>query len=467
MSFEGIAAAGHAPRMLLEAVGLSKRYEIYREPADRLKQSLWRGKRQFYDEFWALRDVSLQLVAGETLGLIGQNGAGKSTLLQLLAGTLNPTAGTIERHGRIAAILELGAGFSPDFTGRENARLNAALLGIPAPRIGTLLPEIEAFADIGDFFDRPVKLYSSGMYSRLAFAVATAVDPDILIIDEALSVGDARFQAKCFRRLEQFQSNGKAILFVTHSVDLVLRHCNRALLIDHGRAITEGVPKDVVHTYLDLLFGSRSAVKGAAGTAMPVIAIGERVAPRGVDDLVAAFARVTDRDDRLHSHPAYNRYEYRWGKGGARILDACIVPANHPQDSTILDADAELTVAMRVVFERDVGDVIFGLTLKTPDGVAVAGTNSRDWSRPGTAVAGRTGEIICATFRFKPSLGSGDYLMSLGVAEDADGDIQPLDRRYDCLSVTVVGPGRTTGLADLGIRFAVAAAVPQAASAQA
>jgi lipopolysaccharide transport system ATP-binding protein len=354
----------------------------------------------------------------------------------------------------------------PTQTRPTTPRLTAALLGIAGPQIGTLLPDIEAFADIGDFFDRPVKLYSSGMYSRLAFAVATAVDPDILIVDEALSVGDARFQAKCFRRLEQFQVNGKAILFVTHSVDLVLRHCNRALLIDRGRAIAEGVPKDVVHTYLDLLFGSGTAVKAAAVTVAPVTAGGERVAPRGVDDLLATFAHASDRDDRLHAHPAYNRYEYRWGRGGARIVDACIVPANHPQDSTILDANAELTVAVRVVFERDVRVVIIGITLKTPDGVDVAGTNSRDWSRPGTAVAGRMGEIVCATFRFKPLLGSGDYLMSLGVAEDADGDIQPLDRRYDCLSVTVLGPGRTTGLADLGIRFAVSATVPQAASAE-
>ena len=455
MSFDA-AEVGPTGRTLLEAEGLSKRYEIYRQPADRLKQSLWRGRRQFYDEFWALREVSLHVTAGETLGLIGQNGAGKSTLLQLLAGTLNPTAGTIQRHGRIAAILELGAGFSPDFTGRENARLNAALLGIPSQQIGTLLPEIEAFADIGDFFDRPVKLYSSGMYSRLAFAVATAVDPDILIIDEALSVGDARFQAKCFRRLEQFQTRGKAILFVTHSVDLVLRHCNRALLIDHGRSIAEGVPKDVVHTYLDLLFGSRGAAKAVAVSTTPVASAVTRTAPRAVDDVLSVFARASDRDDRLHAHPAYNRYEYRWGAGGARIVDVCIVPANHPQDSTILDAEAELTLAVRIAFERDIRKAVVGLTLKTPDGVAVAGTNSRDWERPGTPIDGRAGEMVCATFRFRPMLGSGDYLVSLGVAEDVDGEIKPLDRRYDCLNVTVVGPGRTTGLADLGIRFAVA-----------
>ena len=440
-------------RVLLEAHGLSKRYEIYARPTDRLKQSLWRGRRQFYEEFWALRDTSVVLHAGETLGLVGQNGAGKSTLLQLLAGTLEPTSGAVRRHGRIAAILELGAGFNPDFSGRENARLNAVLLGIPAGEVGRLLPEIEAFADIGAFFDRPVKTYSSGMYSRLAFAVASSVDPDILIIDEALAVGDARFQAKCFRRLEQFQDRGKAIIFVSHSVDLIVRHCTRALLLDAGRTLTEGMPKDVVHAYLDLLFGKPQGAHPAM--ACNAVSPGPYKASSASERAHAldAFARHTVTEDRLSAHPGYNPYEYRWGHGGARIIDVCLIAPDRPVDATVFDADAPLTIAVRVGFERAVGAAIVGLTLKTPDGVTVAGTNSRDWTRPGTPISAPPGGTICATFAFTPSLGSGDYLLSLGVAEDIEGEIQPLDRRYDCLNITVMGPGRTTGLADLGIAF--------------
>jgi lipopolysaccharide transport system ATP-binding protein len=446
---------------LIEAAGISKRYEIYPHPSDRLKQSLWRGRRQFFQEFWALRDVSVRVYPGETVGVIGQNGAGKSTLLQMLAGTLSPTAGHIERRGRVGAILELGAGFNPEFTGRENAKLNAMLLGADASKVADLLPAIEAFADIGEFFDHPVKLYSSGMYSRLAFAVVSTIDPDVLIVDEALAVGDARFQSKCFRRLEEFQESGKGIFFVTHSVDLIVRHCSRAILIDHGRILAEGEPKAVVHRYLDLLFGvqrdaARPLPAKSTATAAPTIG----TASRAVDshDDFAAFVHDRSPADVLAHRGTYNRHEFRWGHGGARILDAIVAAKFGGAELSTLDADTPARVAVRVLFERECASAIVGLTIKTPDGVAAAGTNSRDWNKPGTVIRALAGQVLVLTFDFIPRLGSGDYLLSFGVAEDGADGVVPLDRRYDAVSITVIGPGRTTGIADLAIAVAAVGA---------
>ena len=436
---------------LIRATGVSKRYEIYPRPADRLKQGLWRGRRRFFTEFWALRDVSIAVEPGETVGVIGQNGAGKSTLLQILAGTLNPSAGHVERRGRVAAILELGAGFNPEFTGRENARLNAMLLGADPDHAEALLPAIEAFADLGDFFDRPVKLYSSGMFSRLAFAVVSTVDPDVLIVDEALSVGDARFQSKCFRRLEEFQASGKGIFFVTHSVDLVVRHCSRAILLEHGQVLAQGEPKAVVHSYLDLLFGARRDVAAARATPAPANAETSEPA-RDQRTAFAAFIADRSRSDVLAARGLYNPYEFRWGHGGARILDAGIFAEADERELTTLDADVPARVSVRILFEKACALAIIGLTIKTPDGVAAAGTNSRDWQRPGTPLTTQAGEVHVVTFAFVPRLGSGEYLLSFGVAEEVDGVIVPLDRRYDALSITIFGPGRTTGIADLAMR---------------
>jgi len=449
MSSEVGARIPAAP--LIRATGVSKRYEIYPRPVDRLKQSMWRGRRRFYTEFWALRDVSVELQPGETVGVIGQNGAGKSTLLQILAGTLTPSAGHVDRRGRVAAILELGAGFNPEFTGRENARLNAMLLGADPDHADALLPAIEAFADIGDFFDRPVKLYSSGMFSRLAFAVVSTVDPDVLIVDEALSVGDARFQSKCFRRLEEFQASGKGIFFVTHSVDLIVRHCSRAVLLERGQVLAQDEPKAVVHRYLDLLFGSQT---GRQISSRPAVAAGTRhtVEARGQRTAFAAFVAERSRSDVLAQRGLYNRYEFRWGHGGARILDAAVFADADERELTTLDADVPARVTQRILFEKACSLAIIGLTIKTPDGVAAAGTNSRDWQRPGTQLAAQPGDVHVVTFAFVPRLGSGEYLLSFGVAEEVDGQIVPLDRRYDALSITIVGPGRTTGIADLAMR---------------
>jgi len=233
----------------IRAKNLGKCYQIYNKPQDRLKQALLRGRKQYYREFWALRDVSFEVKKGETLGIIGRNGSGKSTLLQLISKILTPTNGEIEVNGRIAALLELGAGFSPEFTGRENVYMNGAILGFTQQEMDERFDEIEKFADIGDFIDQPVKTYSSGMYVRLAFAVQACVEPDILIVDEALAVGDIFFQQKCYRRLNELREKGSTILLVSHTMNDVEQFCQRALLLHHGALALQGASGEVVKRY--------------------------------------------------------------------------------------------------------------------------------------------------------------------------------------------------------------------------
>lgn len=233
--------------------GVGKMHRIYDRPQDRLKQMLWRGRRSYGREFWALRGVSFDVQQGESVGIIGRNGSGKSTLLQIIAGTMTPTEGEVQVNGRVAALLELGSGFNPEFTGRENVFLNGAILGIERAEMERRFDDIAAFADIGQFIDQPVKTYSSGMYARLAFSVAISVDPDILIVDEILAVGDIQFQQKCVSRLRELKENGLTLLFVGHSVDTLKSVCNRGILISDGRTIFQGSAEQATDAYLNFI----------------------------------------------------------------------------------------------------------------------------------------------------------------------------------------------------------------------
>ena len=230
--------------------GLGKSYHIYKKPQDRLKQSFLWGRKKLYEDFWALKDVSFEVKRGETVGIIGRNGSGKSTLLQIICGTLKPTQGEVEVNGRIAALLELGSGFDPEFTGKENVYLNAAILGLKGEEIDERYESIIEFADIGDFIDQPVKTYSSGMYVRLAFAVAANVDPDILVVDEALSVGDIAFQQKCFHRITTLQEKGVTVLLVAHDTLLINNYCAKALYLKQGRGVALGDAENITEAYI-------------------------------------------------------------------------------------------------------------------------------------------------------------------------------------------------------------------------
>lgn len=432
MSSDGLA---------IRVENVSKHYLLFDRPENRLKQSLvprvqrllGRPPTQYFRPFAALEGVSFEVRRGETVGIIGRNGSGKSTLLQVICGTLHPTHGSVEVNGRVTALLELGSGFNPEFTGRQNVYLNGGILGLAPEEVDAHFDAIVDFADIGAFVDQPVKTYSSGMYVRLAFAVSACLDPDILIIDEALAVGDVKFQAKCFRRLEELVAKGTSILFVSHSTDQVTRHCDRAILLENGRVHMIGAPKDVTNRYLDLLFGAERK-RAPAPTTVAGLPLEIKLDP-------SAFEQ----------RPGYNPSEYRWGNREAEIVDV-MVTTDGTSHTTRLATGTRVAVVIRAKFNSDVTVPIFGLTIKTPDGVTVYGCNSRDCAGGPVVHAAKAGETLTVTYTFDQKLGAGEYLMALGIAEERNGEVVPLDRRYDSLHLTVTNAlSRSYGFVDLNM----------------
>jgi lipopolysaccharide transport system ATP-binding protein len=432
MSSEAGAAPGED--VVVEVDNVSKCFAIYKRPHHRLLQSLYRGRRRYFHEFWPLREIDLKVRRGDVVGIVGRNGSGKSTLLQIMCGTLAPTTGSVRVKGRAAALLELGAGFNPEFTGRENVFVSGSILGLKTDEIRRRFDDIAAFADIAEFMDRPVKTYSSGMFVRLAFAVAACVDPDVLLVDEALAVGDAKFQARCFRHFDELTARGTSIVLVTHSLDLVTRCCNRAILIEAGRLLMDGPPRDVVNAYLNLVFGAAPADPPHAA-AQPARTVSSSVGSIACDG--RGFA----------SRPGYNPHEFRWGSREAEIVDIAITTDGHTLTSALITGQ-QMLVVIWVRFHRSVEMPIYGLTIKTPDGTTVFGGNTRDNGARPIIRAAAGGETVEVTFRVDQRLGSGDYLFSVGVAEQRDGEVVPLDRRYDAIHVTVENrKSRAYGLA--------------------
>jgi homopolymeric O-antigen transport system ATP-binding protein len=453
---------------IITAASLGKCYQIYSSPAERLKQMVYprlmriAGQKTAprYREFWALRDVDFEITRGETVGILGRNGSGKTTLLQLLCGTLPPSEGVCDVQGRVAALLELGAGFKPEFTGRENVLINSAIIGVPEEQALARMDEVIAFSELGDVIDLPVKTYSSGMYVRLAFSAAIHVSPDILVVDEALAVGDARFQAKCFRRINELKDQGVTILFVSHATEQVAMHCTRALLLDQGRLIEDGRPREVCNHYLDLLFGQRGKERAqiaasnaeAARNALTVEAglKAEQGAVVHALPEVSAFINGA-AGSGFSSRRAYHDAEYRWGNGGAEIMDYLLVSGNRVE-SVNLFADEDAELYMRVRFTRDVATPVYGFAIKNIQGQMLSGCNSRDHGVQASARyrAVSAGEVVVCCFRFRPKVDSGDYLLSIGVSEDHSGDLNPLDRRYDSILIKVERRGPYFGLVDIG-----------------
>jgi lipopolysaccharide transport system ATP-binding protein len=441
----------------IEVSDLSKCYEIYEQPRDRLKQfvlprfqrALGRSPRRYYREFWALSGVSLQVRRGETVGIIGRNGSGKSTLLQMICGTLSATEGTITTKGRIAALLELGSGFNPDFTGRENVHMNAAVLGLSKEEIDARFDDIAAFADIGEFIERPVKTYSSGMMVRLAFAVQAQVAPDILVVDEALAVGDAKFQAKCFERVKQLKQGGTSILLVTHSSEQIVTHCNRALLLDGGRPVQIGQSKDVVNTYLDLLFGkgqkdSAASESDAGG--------GSEEASGSAPVTSLPSARLSCVDDVFSTRSGYNQYEYRWGDGSARILDFYLSADDRPYPIGI-ESGQKLNLEFSVKFIETLIRPIVGVTIKTKEGVTVYGVNSETLDVGQLKELGKRGTVATVRAELDCRLAPGDYFISIGIATKSGEEIVPHDRRYDAIHIQILPTTKFFGLVDLGLKM--------------
>ena len=378
---------------------VSKQYRIYDHPGDRLKESLTRGRWKWHREFWALRDVSFEVEAGTTTGIVGPNGSGKSTLLQIVTGTLEPTHGNVSYEGRIAALLELGAGFNPEFTGIENVFMNAALIGFSRAETQKLLPEIERFAEIGDFIHQPVKTYSSGMYVRLAFATAVATNPQILIIDEALSVGDAVFQHRCLRRIKQMQESGTTILFCSHDPSAVKALCSRAILLNQGHVDADGKPTEVLNRYQGLIMEREEAYDRSA-----------QRADAGPSGEQAASGSAGEGDAEGQMPPV--RYSYRHGDGSAAVIAAQLLNASR-QNAELVDSGEPLLARMRVRFNRAAVDPVFGFLIRNRLGIHAYGLNSEQSGLKLGAVA--CDEVVEISFSFDCWLGTDAYSVSFAV----------------------------------------------------
>lgn len=434
---------------------LSKCYQIYDTSRDRLKQFILprvqrvigRQPKQYFREFWALKDISFEVKKGETIGIIGRNGSGKSTLLQMICGTLSPTSGSITTHGRIAALLELGSGFNPEFTGRENVYMNASVLGLSQEETDARFDDIVAFADIGEFIEQPVKTYSSGMMVRLGFAVQAQVEPDILVVDEALAVGDAKFQAKCFDRLHQLKDGGTSILLVTHSSEQIVTHCSEAILLNGGDVIEYGEPRYVVNHYMDLLFGKER--KNYSDSASSFSTESNSAEPTHGDNLSLNFT-----NDVFSSHANYNEHEYRWGDGTATILDFYLLADNEPYPSVITSGQS-VVLGVAVRFYEDLVRPILGITIKTKEGVTVYGVNSETLETDEIKVLGSKGTTALIKAEFICRLAPGDYFISFGLATRKGEEIVPHDRRYDAIYLQIAPVTKFFGLVDLDLKLSL------------
>ena len=417
--------------VVVRTIGLSKVFAIYNKPQDVLTQIFSRRARP--REFWALRDVSFELRRGEVLGLVGRNGAGKSTLLKILAGTLTPSGGKFETNGRVSAILELGTGFHPDFSGRENIYLGGLCLGMTRAEIDARIDEIIDFSELRDVIDQPFKTYSTGMQARLTFSTVTTADPDLLIVDEALSVGDARFQLKSFGRFEEFRRRGKSIILVSHNMNTITGFCDRAILLEKGQVLLDASPVEVSTAYHRLLFGEDSDVAAANGHTTPLVD-GARADPaNGAPEPPIEDSECLEEMDGLAA--VADPREYRFGTKAAEIYDFGIRD-EHGRRATLLVSGQPYRCFMRIVARQPVGNSCAGFVVRSIKGVDLFGTDTTCVEGFPDLPLARAGDVVELAADITMWLGPGEYFMTFALA-DRSG--LKLDCRFDALHFTVVG----------------------------
>ncbi len=428
--------AGVASNYAISARGLSKMYPLYARPQDRLKQSLWRvlppflrrQPRTFYREFWALRDLSFDIKKGEAVGVIGRNGSGKSTLLQIIAGTLAPTEGEVRINGRVAALLELGSGFDPEFTGRENVYLNGSIWGLTPKEVDNIFDDIAAFANIGQFIDQPVKHYSSGMFVRLAFAVQTFVPKEIFVVDEALAVGDTAFQRKCLASLEQFKADGGTVLLVSHEAQTIVRQCERCLLLHQGQLIVDDAGKPATDLYQKIMFSAPQNIAALLDTTRQN---GPAPAPDNNRSSRPPPVAPADWFDPKLPQPVENLY----GNGGAEIVDWAMTNAQGERVN-VLVAGRRYHWNYTVRFNQPARNVHFGMMLKTVDGLDVASMASFREQIYFDAIP--AGTVYRVNFGLTINITPGDYFLNIGVGGRTDTEQTYLQRRVDVAMVRVI-----------------------------
>lgn len=415
---------------------VSKLYKLYDKPSDRLKESLGLTRKKLYKEHYALHNVSFDVKRGETAGIIGTNGSGKSTILKIITGVLNPSGGHVEIDGRISALLELGAGFNMEYTGIENIYLNGTMIGFSREEIDAKMQDILDFADIGDFVHQPVKTYSSGMFVRLAFAVAINIDPEILIVDEALSVGDVFFQAKCYKKFEDFKKMGKTILFVSHDLGSISKYCDRVVLLNRGKKLAEGTPKEMVSMYKRIMVNQDKAEEIAA----------HQMDMSSLEEEDEKEIKEAACEGQWKNHYNLNPDVDEYGNGAAEIEDFAIIDENGNYTNAIVKG-TRFRLKSKVKFKQDVHDPIFTYTFKNIQGVAITGTNTM-YEKKDVPLA-KEGETYVATFEQDMFLQGGEYLLSMSCTGYRDGEFQVYHRLYDVCNVTVVSDKNTVGFYDM------------------
>lgn len=415
---------------------VSKMYKLYDRPSDRFKEALGLSRTKRYKEHYALDNIDFSVMKGECVGIIGTNGAGKSTILKIITGVLNPTKGDVKINGRISALLELGAGFNMEYTGLENVYLNGTMIGFSRDEIDAKLDSILEFADIGEFIHQPVKTYSSGMFVRLAFAVAINIDPEILIVDEALSVGDVFFQAKCYHKFDEFKKAGKTILFVSHDLSSISKYCDKVILLNKGHKEAEGTPKEMVDLYKKILVGN--------GDTNQTFEVREELS----EEIEASPQEVNlggDGED-WKSNLVLNTENVTYGDGEASIVDFAILDQNDIINGNI-EKGTKFKVRMKVKFTAAVQEPIFAFTIKDLRGTEITGTNSM--FEKAFVETQQAGDVRVITFTQKMNLQGGQYLLSLGCTGYRDGEFKVYHRLYDICEITVISDHNTVGFYDI------------------
>lgn len=430
---------------------ITKVYRLYEKPIDRLKESLSIAHKSYHRDFFALNQISFQVKKGETVGIIGTNGSGKSTILKIITGVLTPTTGEVQVDGVISALLELGAGFNMDYTGIENIYMNGTMMGFSRKEMEEKLPDILDFADIGDFVYQPVKTYSSGMFVRLAFALAINVEPEILIVDEALSVGDVFFQSKCYRRMEEIRRDGTTILMVTHDMGSIIKYCDRVVLLNKGNFIAEGNPGAMVDLYKKILANQLDELdKEATNDFSGGEGNGSRVGDSGTTGLAADHSGANDLEpgrrrlmkDKLTLNPNLTEY----GGGQAEIYDLGLLDQKGNLTNLLLKGEY-FTIKEKIRFQADIQAPIFTYTIKGKRGEDLSGTNTMF---EGTEIKPvKAGDEYEVSFKQKMTLQGGEYLLSMSCTGFEQGEHVVYHRLYDVANITVISNKNTVGVYDM------------------
>lgn len=437
-----------AAEYAIEIKDVTKIYRLYDKPIDRLKESLNIGHKEYHKDFYALSNISFTVEKGQTIGIIGTNGSGKSTILKIITGVLTPTSGQVKVDGTISALLELGAGFNMDYTGIENIYMNGTMMGFSRKEMEAKLQDILEFADIGDFVYQPVKTYSSGMFVRLAFALAINVEPEILIVDEALSVGDVFFQSKCYRRMDEIRKNGTTIVMVTHDMGSIIKYCDKVILLNRGEFIAEGSAGKMVDMYKKILAGQMEALREELAQMSDFsgdkVVLAETGGGEAGED--PASADKTPGSSLMRNKLTVNANREEYGDGRAEIFDMGLIDERGNITNLLLKGES-FTIKEKIRFNDSIQAPIFTYTIKDKKGNDLTGTNTLF---EGTDIKPvKKGDVYEVAFTQKMTLQGGEYLLSMSCTGFENGEHVVYHRLYDVVNITVISNKNTVGVYDM------------------